>query len=169
MTNSTDDVILGFTCDVPPINWEAIDDRIMGGCSRSHPEYIQGVGLRFSGSVSLDNHGGFASIRSNQGCFDLSRHSGLRIRVRGDGRTYKLSLRTDLYYDGVSYQTSFATQTDTWQEITLPFDTFTPTHHGVRLTTVPPMDAANVKSFGLFIADRQEGSFQLDIAWISGC
>jgi len=168
MSNSPDNLILDFTGDVQDIGWKVIDDRIMGGCSQSRPEYLQGVGLRFSGTVFLDNNGGFASIRSGEGCFDLSSHSGLKIRVRGDGHTYKLSLRTDLYYDGVSYQTSFATETETWQEITLPFDSFAPTHHGIRLTTVPPMDITAVKSFGLFIADRQAGPFKLDISWISG-
>lgn len=168
MSNSNDKMILDFTEDIPVVTWEAIDDRIMGGCSQSQPEYLQDTGLRFSGTVSLDNNGGFASIRSDGGDFDLSRHSGLKIRARGDGQTYKLSLRTDLYYDGVSYQTSFATEADVWQEITLPFNTFAPTHHGINLTTVPSMDTARVKSFGLFIADRQEGPFKLDIAWISG-
>ncbi len=169
MGDSRDNMFLDFTGDFQAIKWEAIDDRIMGGCSKSCPEYLQGIGLRFSGIVSLDNNGGFASIRSDDGCFDLSGHSGLKIRARGDGHTYKLSLRTDLYYDGVSYQTSFATEADSWQEITLPFDTFAPTHHGVKLTTIPAMDTARVKSFGLFIADRQEGPFKLDLAWISGC
>jgi monofunctional biosynthetic peptidoglycan transglycosylase len=168
MKTSTENMILDFTADLPAIKWEAIDDRIMGGCSQSQPEYLKGVGLRFSGTVSLDNNGGFASIRSHEGSFDLSSYSGLKIRFRGDGRTYKISLRTDLYYDGVSYQASFATEADQWQELNLPFDAFIPTHHGVKLTTVAPMDTASVKSFGLFIADKQEGPFQLDVAWISG-
>ena len=168
MINSSSNLVMDFTADSQNIEWQAIDDRIMGGCSQSRPEYLQGVGLRFTGTVCLDNNGGFASIRSNQGGFDLSRYSGLKIRVLGDGHTYKLSLRTDLYYDGVSYQASFATEAKTWQEIILPFDSFAPTHHGVRLTTVPPLDTAMAKSFGLFIADRQVGPFKLDIAWISG-
>ena len=169
MGKSTGNMVLDFTADFQAVKWEAIDDRIMGGCSQSRPEYLQGTGLRFSGTISLDNNGGFASIRSDDGCFDLSGHSGLKVRARGDGRTYKLSLRTDLFYDGVSYQISFATDADTWQEITLPFEMFAPTHHGVKLTTVPTMDTAEVKSFGLFIADHQSGPFKLDIAWISGC
>jgi hypothetical protein len=43
---------------------------------------------------------------------------------------------------------------------------FTPTHHGIELSTVAPMNTSTIKSFGFFIADRQEGSFQLDVAWI---
>ena len=164
MTDSANRLVLDFTADSQDIEWEATDDRIMGGCSQSHPEYLPGIGLRFSGTVSLDNNGGFASIRSSQGGFDLSGCSGLKLRLRGDGKSYKLSLRTDLYYDGISYQASFATEAGKFQEITLPFDQFTPTHHGITLTTVPAMVPANVKSFGIFIADRQAGPFKLDIA-----
>jgi len=168
MQNTTEQMILDFTSTGTSLAWEAIDDRIMGGCSQSQPEYINATGLHFSGVVSLDNNGGFASIRSAEDDFNLAGHSGLMLRVRGDGKTYKLSLRTDHFYDGVSYQVSFTTQAGTWQELRLPFADFTPTHHGVILTTVAPLDPARVKSFGLFIADRQAGPFELDLAWIKG-
>ncbi len=168
MSNSPEVMILDFT-DVPTVsNWEAIDDRIMGGCSQSQPECIDNVGLRFSGTVSLENNGGFASIRSNLGNADLKQQTGLTLRLRGDGKCYKLSLRTDHFFDGVSYQMTFTTEHDTWQEISLPFEAFIPTHHGIKLSTVAPMDTGNITSFGLFIADGQEGPFQLDIAWVKG-
>lgn len=168
MSNTSETMILDFTA-AETTEWEAIDDRIMGGSSQSNPEYIDEVGLRFSGNVSLENNGGFASIRSGEKELDLSQHTGLKVRLRGDGKSYKLSLRTDLFYDGVSYLAEFATEAGTWQEIELPIKDFLPTHHGISLTTVAPMDTASVKSFGLFISGKQEGPFQLDIAWIQGC
>ena len=167
MSNMPETLILDFT-EERTTEWQAIDDRIMGGRSQSNPEYVTGVGLRFSGDVSLENDGGFASIRSSVTDLDLSQYSGLKLRLRGDGKNYKLSLRTDVFYDGVSYQAEFATDAGCWQEIELPFESFLPTHHGIRLTTVAAMDRSSIRSFGLFIADRQEGSFQLEIAWISG-
>lgn len=168
MSNPATNVILDFLDNDSTNQWEAIDDRIMGGLSQSNPEYVAEVGLRFSGNVSLDNNGGFASIRSKNGAYDLSCFSGIRLRLYGDGKTYKFSLRTDLFYDGVSYQAEFKTKSGSWQEIDLPFSAFIPTHHGLKLSTVAPMDTANVKSFGIFIAGKQEGPFQLDIAWLRG-
>jgi len=167
MSNASDNMILDFTA-ASPCAWAAVDDRIMGGASQSQPEYINEIGLRFSGEVSFENNGGFASIRSHTQQFDLSSYSGLILRLRGDGKSYKLSLRTDLFFDGVSYQIAFTTEKDTWQDVTLPFAGFTPTHHGIKLSTVAPMDTAKITSFGLFISDRQEGPFQLEIAWIKG-
>lgn len=167
MSNASDTMVLDFKAS-SPCPWEAVDDRIMGGASQSRPQYINGIGLRFSGEVSLENNGGFASIRSNTQEHDLSAYSGLTLRMRGDGKSYKLSLRTDLFFDGVSYQIAFPTEKDTWQEVTLPFADFIPTHHGIKLSTVAPLDTAKITSFGLFISGRQEGPFQLDIAWIKG-
>lgn len=167
MSQTSNNMILDFT--IPSTcSWEAVDDRIMGGSSQSQPKYIDGIGLRFSGDVSLENNGGFASIRSNTAQYDLSAYSGLILRLRGDGKSYKLSLRTDHFFDGVSYQGRFTTEKDSWQEISLLFADLTPTHHGIKLSTLPPMDAAKVTSFGLFISDRQEGPFQCEIAWIKG-
>lgn len=159
-------MVLDFGNTLTVKGWQAIDDRIMGGRSLSRPEYVDQVGLRFLGTVSLENNGGFASIRSPSGKWDLGSYQGLKLRLRGDAKTYKLSLRTDRFFDGVSYQTAFKTDSDLWQEIFLPFTAFLPTHHGIRLTTVAALDPSNITSFGLFIADRQEGPFQLDVAWI---
>jgi NADH dehydrogenase [ubiquinone] 1 alpha subcomplex assembly factor 1 len=167
MSDSAENIILDFNTPASCC-WESVDDRIMGGCSQSHPQHIESVGLHFAGKVSVENDGGFASIRSATVRYDLTQYSGLKLRLRGDGKSYKLSLRTDQFFDGVSYQSTFKTTKNTWQEISLPFSAFTPTHHGVKLSTVAPMDIGNVTSFGLFISDRQEGLFQLDVAWVKG-
>ena len=53
-------------------DWRSIDDRIMGGCSLSRAEFVDGDGLRFRGVVSFDNGGGFASIRSPETDYDLA-------------------------------------------------------------------------------------------------
>lgn len=124
--------------------------------------------MRFHGTVSLDNNGGFASIRSASAPQRLDSYRGLRLRLRGDGQSYKLSLRTDHYFDGVSYQAGFKTEKNVWQELVLPFNNFVATHHGLRLCTVAELQPDQVQSFGLFIADSQSGPFHLDLAWIKG-
>ena len=84
-----------------------IDDAVMGGRSSSRLERGEGFAV-FRGVVSLAEGGGFASVRSAPARHDLSQADGLWLRVRGDGRTYKLNLRTEASFDGVSYQASFA-------------------------------------------------------------
>jgi hypothetical protein len=146
--------------------WQAIDDRIMGGCSLSRAEFVSGGGLRFRGVVSFDNGGGFASIRSPEADYDLGGFTGLRLRLRGDGKRYKLGLRTDRYFDGVSYQAGLFTENDEWLDVDLLFGDFHATHHGRRLTSAAALDPARIQSFGLFIAERQDGPFRLEVAEI---
>jgi len=59
--------------------------------------------LEFKGIVSLENNGGFASIRSGTANYDLSDFEGLLIRVRGDGHRYAFNLRTDFEITAGSY------------------------------------------------------------------
>ncbi|MBW2519194.1 MAG: CIA30 family protein [Deltaproteobacteria bacterium] len=165
MDKTKETLIFDLSSNADVDNWRSIDDRIMGGMSESRVRFIEGVGMRFSGVVSLANNGGFASIRSASKPYDLSVFSEIKLRVCGDGNTYKLSLRTDRFFDGISYQMAFLT-TNQWQDITLPFSKFIPTHHGTTLSSAAPLNPAKVQSFGLFIADQQAGSFQLDVAWI---
>jgi hypothetical protein len=160
-------IIFPFAQPADVQGWRSIDDRIMGGCSLSRPEFITGGGLLFRGVVSLDNGGGFASIRSPEAAYDLGDCAGVRVRVLGDGKRYKLGLRIDRFFDGISYQAGFTAPDDAWEEIDLPFADFIPTHHGRRLTTVPPLDPARIQSIGLFIADRQAGPFHVEIAWLA--
>jgi monofunctional biosynthetic peptidoglycan transglycosylase len=90
----------------------------------------------------------------------------VEIRVKGDGKTYKLGLRDDAALDGVMYQAAFRTETDVWQQIMIPFSEFVPTYHGRRLESEPTLDKSRIKSFSFLISDTQEGPFALEIAWV---
>ena len=65
--------------------------------------------LVFVGEVSLDNNGGFASIRTAPQQHDLAGATGIVLRVRGDGKRYRVNLRTDATFDGIQYQAGFIT------------------------------------------------------------
>lgn len=147
--------------------WPSIDDVVMGGRSASDMVLEDGVAV-FRGTLSLENNGGFASVRSLPADHDLSAYAGLVVRVRGDGRRYRLRLRTSSTFDGVSYEAPLDPGAGTWQEISVPFSDFEPVFRGRRVAGHPPLDPARVKTFGLLIADRQAGPFRLEIGWLMG-
>jgi hypothetical protein len=82
----------------------AIDDAVMGGVSASRLRYDPAGHAVFEGVVSLDSNGGFASVRSRRGELGTPGAVSYVLEVRGDGKRYKLNLRTDDAFDGVSYQ-----------------------------------------------------------------
>jgi len=147
--------------------WRSIDDVVMGGASSSVMSIENGVAV-FRGIVSLENNGGFASGRSPSGDFDLSPFDGIAVRLRGDGKRYAIRLRTAATFDGVSYQVKLQPAAGQWQDFFLPFSQFEPVFRGRKLENHPPLEPAKVTAFGLLIADRQEGPFRLELAWIEG-
>lgn len=54
---------------------------------------------------------------------DLSAYDGLELRLKGDGRRYKLIVRTSQEWDTVGYTASFDTVRDQWQSVS---NTMTP-------------------------------------------
>jgi len=122
--------------------------------------------LRFTGEVSLENNGGFASVRSRPSELDLSEYSGVLIRVRGDGKRYAMNIQTNVPIRAGSYRCKFDTVRDQWVEIYFPFGDFRATSFGVELPDAPPLDPGNIRSFGLLISDKQTGPFRLEVDWI---
>lgn len=145
-------------------DWAAIDDAVMGGRSRSaFTETAEGTAV-FRGLVSDENNGGFASVRSRPLGLDLSGRDGLRLRVRGDGKRYKLCVKNDAAFDGVVYQSAFEARPAAWQTVDLPFAGFVPTYRGRRLDGEPPLDSSRIATLGFMVSDRQVGPFRLEIA-----
>jgi hypothetical protein len=85
------------------------------------------------------------------------------LHVLGDGRRYKLNVRTDDGFDGLSYQASFNPPAGTWTDIRLPIADFRATFRGRIVPGAPPLDPAVVRQVGFVIADKQAGSFSLAV------
>ena len=147
-------------------NWTAIDDAVMGGVSHSHFRYnISGYSV-FEGFVSLEQNGGFASIRSCS--LDLTSPGAVScvIEVYGDGKRYKLNLVTDNSFDGVKYHSAFDAPKNQWTLIKIPLSLFRPNFRGRLVSGSPPLDPTHLRQIGLMIADRQAGPFRLAIRYI---
>lgn len=146
--------------------WRTIDDVVMGGISSSTWKVTADGTAMFTGTVSLENNGGFSSVRSRAGSYDLSNYKGIALRVKGDGKQYKLNIKTDAQFDSIMYQGEFATEKGIWQIVKMPFAKFVATYHGAVLSDVPKLDIKSIRTFGFLIANKQKGPFQLEIDWI---
>ncbi|MEM1368487.1 MAG: CIA30 family protein [Cyanobacteria bacterium P01_H01_bin.15] len=108
--------------------WRAVDDVVMGGVSRSSIRIVDSDRAVFTGVVSTDNNGGFASVRTRdfQPPWDLSSFTEFGLVVKGDGKRYKFIVRSEDRWDGVGYSRSFDTQPGLWQTITVPINELIP-------------------------------------------
>ncbi len=146
--------------------WEVINDEVMGGLSESRLSMTSDKTALFEGEVSLENNGGFASVRTYIGDLFLDGFKGLAVRVRGDGKRYRLRVRTVDTSEGFAYQTSFVTQADTWLTVHLPFSGFEPFYRGGVVPNAPALNRSDIRQIGLMIADKQPGYFRLEIEWV---
>ena len=146
--------------------WQAVDDRVMGGLSSSafthHPE---GFAV-FAGVVLLDNGGGFASVRHPHLLLGDGTTEAYRLRVRGDGKRYKLNLRMDDIFDGVNHQAVFQPPVGRWVDIVLPLSMFSPRLRGRAVPDAPSLEPGRVQQVGWMVGDRQAGEFRLEIQYV---
>ncbi|MDH3710018.1 MAG: CIA30 family protein [Cyclobacteriaceae bacterium] len=153
-----------FSTEGEVINWQAINDGVMGGISTSSITWNPVGTATFRGEVKLENNGGFASIRCLVPGLGTG-HQGVALRVKGAGK-FKFKLRTDPFVDGVTYVQPFLINGLDWQVVLLPFDDFKPFFRGLRLTDARLLDLASVQQIGILIGDHQPGPFALEIDWI---
>jgi len=146
-------------------DWQIINDGVMCGISQSEMITGDSATAIFQGNVSLENNGGFASVRVHISQ-NLSGYEGVELRIRGDGAKYQFRIRVDDRFDGISYRNIFETNANEWQIIRLPFDDFVPVFRGRILDNVGPLSPEKIQQLGFLIADKQEGSFRLEIDWI---
>jgi len=159
-------LILSFGTADEARRWAEVNDSVMGGLSQSKLVFTPSGTALFQGNVSLENYGGFASVRTYPYPYQLGGYEGMALRVRGDGHRYRLRFRIDANYDGIAYQASFDTVPDEWCVIRVPFADCKPTFRGLRVPSAPPLDSRLIQQIGFMIADKQEGFFKLEIDWV---
>ncbi|MBV5242331.1 CIA30 family protein [Mycolicibacterium sp. PAM1] len=145
--------------------WTTVNDPVMGGTSTSKVRFGDG-GLVFSGDISLENNGGFASARGPQDP-DIGRRAAgataLRVHARGDGKTYLLTV--GIADQPWSYIQRFGTEAGIDRTYGLPVEDFEPV--GMRLDPEPDapktLDPAGIDQLSVYILDKQQGPFTITV------
>ena len=155
-------LISDFSEETGGLEWFVVNDDVMGGRSNGEFRLNDGV-LTFSGATNTRG-GGFSSVQTRGPQPDLAEFSGIRLRVRGDGRQYAWQIRTNVTYRGreLGFWSEFATTAGQWLEIDLAFADFVPKFRGKELDAAPP-DPAHIGGLGLMIADGKDGPFAIEL------
>jgi uncharacterized protein YbjT (DUF2867 family) len=175
----TEKMLFDFTSSTTQIKeiWGAVDDVVMGGVSQSNLRLTSNRAI-FSGLVSTDNNGGFASVRTRNfnPPLDLSDYEGIELRVTGDGKRYKFITRCEGKWDGIGYCYSFDTIYNFPTTIRIPFRDLIPVFRAKTVPEAGEFDSSKVYSMQLMLSkfeyDGQlnpkfePGSFGLEIEYI---
>lgn len=163
--NESELILIDFS-NSSAAGWQIVNDSVMGGISRSTLQLHDDGYARFSGTLSLENNGGFASVRTQaQTPVDLSEFEGLSVHVLGDGKTYSLRLRTvkDRQLTRYSYEARFATTAGEWETHKLAYSDFRAVYRGRSIRGNPTLNPDAILEIGFMIQDAQEGPFELAV------
>jgi monofunctional biosynthetic peptidoglycan transglycosylase len=146
--------------------WQAVNDNVMGGVSDGRFKITADKTLEFSGRLSLENNGGFASVRTKPTDLEINVGDTLVVRVIGDGREYVLNIYTKSRRMAFSYRAPLPTTKDEWTEVSVPLDEFIPTAFGNRVQGMGPVEPDQINSLGFMLSDKRPGPFKLEVEWV---
>lgn len=150
-----------FNSDMSIDNWYVVNDGVMGGLSIGNFVKISSGNAVFSGEVSLENNGGFTSIRNYfEQPIKIDNYESIAMRVNGDGNEYQFRLK-DENSKRFDYIVSFKTVIG-WQNIIIPLSEFEASFRGNKLD-LPNFDGEILTQIAILIGNKQEQNFNLEI------
>lgn len=159
-------ILFDFADATARTQWQAVNDGVMGGRSDGRFRIAKERSMEFFGTLSLENNGGFASVRSRTRKLELQEGDSLVARVKGDGRRYTFNLYVPSRRIAYSYRFEFDTKKDQWIEVRVPLKKFVATSFGRIVSNAGPVNPEQVTSIGFLLGDKKAGPFKLEIDWI---
>ena len=166
MAEDTLTPLFDFTGADAAKEWQTVNDGVMGGVSKGEFKITDEKTMKFFGTLSLENNGGFASVRTKGKKLGLEKGDTLVAKVRGDGREYTVNLYLDRRLTAFSYRAAVETKKDEWIEIKVQLDKFEATSFGRVLKGAGEVKPDEIYSVGFLLGDEKAGPFKMEVEWI---
>ncbi len=148
-------------------NWVLISDNIMGGISKSKLEYTQNT-MILTGNISLDNFGGFASVKTEFGKYDISQFKGIKIKFKSTNQKFAFTLEDSKNWTFPNFKGAFtSTKPNTWEEKIILFKDFK--EYQIGEPTGEKLLESNLKKIvrmGIITTEKKEGPFTIEVDYI---
>lgn len=163
MAEETSLTLFKFTRADAAQDWQTINDGVMGGASEGKFKITDKKTLEFFGTLSLENNGGFASVRTKAKKLGFEKGDTVVAKVCGDGREYMLNLYLNRPLIAFSYRATAPTKKDEWMEIKVPLDKFEATSFGRPVKDAGAANPDEINAVGFMLSDKTAGPFKLEI------
>lgn len=140
--------------------WYTVLDGVMGGRSTGRIAAGEDT-LVFDGATSLENNGGFSSMRVDLAAGRFDGFDAVKLRVKGDGREYRLGAKASRGAGAGGYWAPFATEMGEWIDVVVPISKLERHFMGQRLPG--RLDPADLRVLEFYIYDKKAGPFRLEI------
>jgi NADH dehydrogenase [ubiquinone] 1 alpha subcomplex assembly factor 1 len=142
-----------------PSDWKIVDDVVMGGRSSSNFHINESGNGVFEGIVSLENNGGFSSVRHRE-TYQILSQNNIRIHLKGDGSDYQFRVKAKSY-DRHSYIADFRTSGE-WEIIEIKLSDMYPAFRGRKLS-ISNFDKDQIEELAFLIGNKKAQEFHLEI------
>ncbi|TXD46583.1 CIA30 family protein [Polaribacter sp. IC073] len=159
MSNSNQ-VIFDFKSNSDISNWSVLDDVVMGGRSNGNFKINENGYGEFYGNVSLENNGGFSSLRHRFSSIEIKDFKEVVLRVKGGAKKYQFRIK-----DTLSNQYSFVANFETngeWQIIKISLSEMYPAFRGRKLE-IGNFSSENIAEIAFLIGNKTAENFKLEI------
>jgi NADH dehydrogenase [ubiquinone] 1 alpha subcomplex assembly factor 1 len=153
-------LIFDFNPNSDISSWRVVDDVVMGGMSQGRFKLNENGNGFYFGEVSLENNGGFSSLRYQFKEKNITGYSKIILKIKGDGKDYQFRLKDEVnnFY---SYISSFSTNKD-WQLIEINLAEMYPGFRGRKLE-MSKFSSSVIEEIAFLIGNKRNESFQLEI------
>lgn len=166
MAEDTLQPLFDFTGADAARQWQTVNDGVMGGVSEGKFKITDRKTMEFFGTISLENNGGFASVRTKSKRLGIEKGDTLVAKVRGDGREYSLNLYLNKLLVAFAYKATLQTKKDEWIEAKIPLDQFEARWFGQPVRAAGQVDPKDINAVGFLLGDKKAGPFKMEIEWI---
>ncbi|MEM9895653.1 MAG: CIA30 family protein [Bacteroidota bacterium] len=143
-------------------DWGTVNDGVMGGLSIGRSNWTQD-GLLFFGSVSLENNGGFASIRGPYGKFDLSTFDRVKITYRSEGMNIAFQLNQYQQFYLPNYKINLPVSKD-WTELSYDLKELKQYRMGNPTgQTIEEKALGQIIRLGFITNEKRAGDFKFEV------
>ncbi len=156
----SDMMLFNFTKQAKLDNWTVVNDGVMGGLSKGTLVINEEGNAVFKGRVSLENNGGFSSIRYRFPTLQVDSYPYIKLLLKGDGKRYQFRVKSNIeeYYSYIHY---FETSGD-WETITIPLGDMRPAFRG-RSLDLPSYPGDSLEEIAILIGNKKAENFLLEI------
>lgn len=157
---SSEQIIFDFSKESDISSWRVIDDVVMGGESLGNFTINTEGNAVFFGKVSLENNGGFSSVRHQFLQRKINSSTKIKVRLKGDGNKYQFRIKKS-QNDYYSYVATFQTNT-TWETIEINLSEMQPKFRG-RALSLPNFSENSFEEIAFLIGNKKAQDFRLEI------
>ena len=146
-------------------DWGIINDGVMGGLSKGKAQMRENS-LLFSGTISLENNGGFTSFRAPYKRMNLSGYTTMEVKYKSTGRTCAISLDQSTRFWLPNHKLKLPLSDD-WNTISIPLTELNEFRMGRKTGRTMSLDkAASIIRIGIITDSKDPGEFTFEIDYI---